>query len=266
MPNNTSTSTAPFLPTLRPPSPSFSPSISLPPKPTFPTLPRGTSRSLLHRLRSIHTDSQFLTTVISALHPPLPVLVNKRAGEWYLDPKERQGAVYFKSTDGHYGNWGFSTRRLNLAVLEVTGGDVRGAIIVDSTRRGKRYPDSLSKTIPIWCAVINALLFPDFPSTYHQVFTPPRAVSKQETAHINSLMPTFVQQFMELNLDLKKQIKCLPKKPLRPYFVTPDDFFLHEQEEGESLIFEDYIPLVLVSVSRVVRNDGIEGEYIQGAG
>lgn len=28
-------------------------------------------------------------------------------------------------------------------------------IIVDSTRQGKRLPDALSKTIPIWCAVIN---------------------------------------------------------------------------------------------------------------
>jgi tRNA A64-2'-O-ribosylphosphate transferase len=28
-------------------------------------------------------------------------------------------------------------------------------IIVDSTRKGKRVPDALSKTIPIWCATIN---------------------------------------------------------------------------------------------------------------
>lgn len=28
-------------------------------------------------------------------------------------------------------------------------------IIVDSTRRGKSFPDALSKTIPIWCAVVN---------------------------------------------------------------------------------------------------------------
>jgi tRNA A64-2'-O-ribosylphosphate transferase len=28
-------------------------------------------------------------------------------------------------------------------------------IVVDSTRRGKRYPDALSKTVPIWCATIN---------------------------------------------------------------------------------------------------------------
>jgi len=28
-------------------------------------------------------------------------------------------------------------------------------LIVDSTRKGKRVPDALSKTIPIWCATIN---------------------------------------------------------------------------------------------------------------
>lgn len=28
-------------------------------------------------------------------------------------------------------------------------------IIVDSTRAGKRLPDALSKTVPIWCAVVN---------------------------------------------------------------------------------------------------------------
>jgi tRNA A64-2'-O-ribosylphosphate transferase len=28
-------------------------------------------------------------------------------------------------------------------------------LIIDSTRSGKRMPDALSKTVPIWCAVIN---------------------------------------------------------------------------------------------------------------
>lgn len=31
-------------------------------------------------------------------------------------------------------------------------------MIVDATRRGKRYPDSLSKTVPIWCCVLNRAL------------------------------------------------------------------------------------------------------------
>ena len=46
-------------------------------------------------------------------------MVNKRAGEWYVDPRKREGAVYFKSTDGHTGVWGFSGRRLNLGLLEI---------------------------------------------------------------------------------------------------------------------------------------------------
>jgi len=29
---------------------------------------------------------------------------------------------------------------------------------VDTTRSGKRFPDSLSKTIPIWCCVINRIV------------------------------------------------------------------------------------------------------------
>lgn len=30
-----------------------------------------------------------------------------------------------------------------------------GCMVVDSTRRGKRFPDSMSKTIPIWTCVLN---------------------------------------------------------------------------------------------------------------
>lgn len=32
---------------------------------------------------------------------------------------------------------------------------IHSLLIVDSTRSGKRMPDALSKTVPIWCAVIN---------------------------------------------------------------------------------------------------------------
>lgn len=34
-----------------------------------------------------------------------------------------------------------------------------GCIIVDSTRKGKRFPDSMSKTIPIWTCVLNRAVF-----------------------------------------------------------------------------------------------------------
>lgn len=34
-----------------------------------------------------------------------------------------------------------------------------GLVIVDSTRKGKRYPDSFLKTIPIWCHVLNTAIY-----------------------------------------------------------------------------------------------------------
>lgn len=34
-----------------------------------------------------------------------------------------------------------------------------GCTIVDSTRKGKRFPDSMSKTIPIWCCVLNRSIY-----------------------------------------------------------------------------------------------------------
>jgi tRNA A64-2'-O-ribosylphosphate transferase len=84
--------------------------------------------------------------------------------------------AYFKSTDGHHGNWSFNLRRPNIHLLSIAashGGYVAmpsflfllkkifqvlfcsRLILVDSTRAGKRLPDALSKTVPIWCAVIN---------------------------------------------------------------------------------------------------------------
>lgn len=88
-------------------------------------------------------------------------------------------ACYFKSTDGHVHHWKFSAARLNVHVLqriiqhtksgsnnangdEPTGATASphcsGALFVDSTRKGKRFPDSFSRTMPIWCAVWNRAL------------------------------------------------------------------------------------------------------------
>ncbi|KAK6941457.1 LOW QUALITY PROTEIN: Rit1, N-terminal domain [Dillenia turbinata] len=77
-----------------------------------------------------------------------------------------QSPMRFLSTDGHQNNWSFNilvstsmspillTFRafaLVVSLLRKKG----GCIIVDSTRKGKRFPDSSSKTIPIWCCVFN---------------------------------------------------------------------------------------------------------------
>lgn len=62
-------------------------------------------------------------------------------------------------------------------------------MLVDSTRSGKRIPDALSKTVPIWCAVINRTMLIRYPflkkgETEHgwdiALYTPPSTVSRQE--------------------------------------------------------------------------------------
>ena len=49
----------------------------------------------------------------------LPLIANERCGSWYIPSDKKVESAYFKSTDGHYGAWTFSKRRLNLQVLEV---------------------------------------------------------------------------------------------------------------------------------------------------
>ena len=63
-------------------------------------------------------------------------------------------------------------------------------ILVDSTRSGKKIPDALSKTVPIWCAVVNraiALRFPRHDIPWDAaLYTPPATVSAQEHSQIAS--------------------------------------------------------------------------------
>eukprot|EP00850_Spirogloea_muscicola_P023324 SM000347S12998 [mRNA] locus=s347:65217:68332:- [translate_table: standard] len=102
-------------------------------------------------LRSVAADAAFVAEV-AALWPSLPLVANLRCGRWYAGAFD--AACYFKSTDGHAGNWSFSLTRLNmhLALLAAARG---GVIIVDATRKGKRFPDSFSKTVPMWACVLN---------------------------------------------------------------------------------------------------------------
>jgi tRNA A64-2'-O-ribosylphosphate transferase len=79
-------------------------------------------------------------------------LANKRCGLWYKSSFD--DFVHFKSTDGHFGVWQFSLKRLNLNLVTLLL-DRDAAIIVDSTRKGRSVPDSFSRTLPMWCAVIN---------------------------------------------------------------------------------------------------------------
>lgn len=73
--------------------------------------------SISNRLRSIAADAAFVERIADDLG--LPLIANERCGSWYIPASRKAGSAYFKSTDGHHGQWAFSLRRLNLQVLDV---------------------------------------------------------------------------------------------------------------------------------------------------
>ena len=54
-------------------------------------------------------------------------------------------------------------------------------------------PDALTKTVPIWCTVINRLLFPDLATAY-KLFTPQGIVGASEHSQIEARIETFVEE------------------------------------------------------------------------
>ncbi|KAI1466469.1 initiator tRNA phosphoribosyl transferase [Daldinia caldariorum] len=213
--------------------------------------------SISNRLRSIREDADFVSEVASAFTRPL--IANERCGSWYIPPANKAGSAYFKSTDGHTGQWRFSTRRLNLNLLAIIG-ENDGCIIVDSTRRGKRMPDALSKTVPIWCCVLNHVLFPETPA-FHELYTPPNTVSRSEHTQIEARIPEHVASLRELGINMDVLRREL-KKPLRPMWVTQESQLLQTDQ-----IFDDFHPVICCTSSRrVLGGEMSEGGYIQGAG
>ncbi|KAH0373233.1 initiator tRNA phosphoribosyl transferase, partial [Aureobasidium melanogenum] len=213
--------------------------------------------SIPNRLRSIKQDANFVSEVAAAYG--LPLVANERCGSWYISPEQKKQSAYFKSTDGHMAQWSFSLRRLNLQVLE-TMGKFDGCIIVDSTRRGKSMPDALSKTIPIWTAVMNRVLFPEQPES-HEVATPPTVVGASEYAQIAARIPGFVESLKTLDLDLST-IRQNLTKPLRPIWVTPTSSLPESPPT-----FSSFHPVVLLTASSRVSGSESTSEtgYVQGA-
>ncbi len=85
---------------------------------TLADLKRSTL-SLSNRLSSIEQDAAFVLRV--AQHCALPLVANERCGSWYIPTDKKVDSAYFKSTDGHVGQWSFSLRRLNLQILALVG-------------------------------------------------------------------------------------------------------------------------------------------------
>ncbi|KAJ5238924.1 hypothetical protein N7468_003543 [Penicillium chermesinum] len=208
---------------------------------------RRSALSVANRLQSIEADAAFAQEV--AEYYDLPLVANERCGSWYIPPTTKVGSAYFKSTDGHTGQWDFSFRRLNLQLLPLAK-KYGGCVIVDSTRRGKLMPDALSKTIPIWCAVLNRALFPS-ETDYHEVHLPPNYLGRSEEAQIEARIDGFVTSLKRA--DRVPYTGGLGESRLLP----PSDL-----EKGSG-----YCLFVLCSASRRVHGAEMsEGGYIQGAG
>ncbi|XAR67055.1 hypothetical protein NMG60_11013477 [Bertholletia excelsa] len=248
--------------------------------------------SLYNALRSIYEDSIFVGE-IAQLWPELPLLANLRCGLWY-SPKFHS-TCYFKSTDGHANNWSFNTSRLNLHVA-LFAGQRGGCIIVDSTRKGKRFPDSMSKTIPIWTCVLNRAVFNYLHrvrgdgvllegesniSNKHiehtgQVFAHwdcslhlPLWVPQTEKAAIEDCLDGWTKQLEESGADISSLVTSL-KKPLRPLWISQKTvIWLNEIPESSSW---DFTPIILVSASSSSGNfqhrtsSEFSWNYISGAG
>ncbi|EJT96955.1 initiator tRNA phosphoribosyl transferase, partial [Dacryopinax primogenitus] len=225
---------------------------------------KNQSRDIFNRLRSIAVDASFVQ-LVHEHYPELAVVPNARCGSWYCPPKAGVLPAYFKSTDGHTNNYKFSLRRPNLHLIPIIK-EQGGIILVDSTRRGKLFPDALSRTVPIWCAVINTALGLKFPRGQDTwLFTSPRSVSPSEHAVISSLIGVFTNSLLDSALVLPGLAK-----PIRPFWIHP------QSTSFPSFPTEcDFYPIICLSASRKVgeRAQWIDQDqwgsgwgYVQGAG
>ncbi|SJK98159.1 related to tRNA a64-2'-o-ribosylphosphate transferase [Armillaria ostoyae] len=218
---------------------------------------------IYNRLHSIDEDITFVNQVRLA-YKDLPILPNLRCGAWYTDPSTSVPIpAYFKSTDGHFSNWSFNLRRPNLHLLALVE-QQKGIILVDSTRAGKKIPDALSKTVPIWCTVVNRAMrirYPEITINWDtELYTPPSTVSSQEHDQILPLLDGWAEA-------LAKSSYALPRLqyPLRPMWITPSTSSFPQAGSDPG-----FYPVICVSASKQVE-DGLERRssgftYIQGSG
>ncbi|WWC89024.1 uncharacterized protein L201_003942 [Kwoniella dendrophila CBS 6074] len=205
---------------------------------------------LFNRIHSISADEKFVRDVAENwFDGRFEVVPNQRCGNWYCDPSTSSKAyAYFKSTDGHMTQWDFNLRRSNLNLAKYAE-DHGGLILVDSTRRGKRMPDGLSKTVPIWCCVINLALelrrdlsIDDEWDT--ELYLPPKVVSPSEKSQIEERLDVWAETLEKSSLPLPNLTK-----PLRPFFIHPST-----STPPSIPLNPPYTPIICLSASRWVNN------------
>lgn len=167
---------------------------------------------------------------------------------------------------------------------------------MDSTRKGKRFPDSMSKTIPIWTCVLNRAILnyrnkmldsgllmnrevADYSNCAEDVKLKnhiwdcslhlPLWVPDTEKAAIEERIEKWTNQLEASGADIACISSCL-KKPLRPLWISQKTvIWLNEVPDHNQW---DFTPIILVSASSssdVFRNktsSEFSWNYIPGAG
>ena len=141
-------------------------------------------------------------------------------------------------------------------------GERGGAVVVDSTRRGKSVPDSLAKTVVGWVSVVNRVLWSEV--TEWAGLQDGGKLEAGERWQIEQRVEGWCKGFKGLGLDLE-ELRREGKRPIRIRWAVNGE---KEEEEGEQVaIREDVSTLVLCSASRRVRGaEASEGGYVQGSG
>ena len=146
----------------------------------------------------------------------LALFANLRCGLWYTPfHPARVARCYFKSTDGHTGNYAFSSVRLNVHVALACASH-GGCVVIDATRRGKRFPDALSKTLPIWCCVVSRAV-----GWTHEKLRLAPGVPEMERADIETKLDEFVAIFLRSGADVDALRRALVR-PMRPMWVSTE--------------------------------------------
>ncbi|KAL8239877.1 hypothetical protein R6Q59_016444 [Mikania micrantha] len=147
-----------------------------------------------------------------------------------------------------------------------------GCMIVDSTRKGKRFPDSMSKTIPIWICVLNRAIL-NYRNKMNGINKPkeggtssaqncgttvqeslvwdpslhlPLWVPDTEKIWIDSKLNEWVKDLETSGVDIAS-ISSLLKKPLRPLWISQKTvIWLNEVPDYNDW---DFTPIILISAS-----------------
>ena len=175
-----------------------------------------------------------------------PIVANERCGTWYAYPYANAAPnTHFKSTDGHKNIYNFSLKRMNFNFLSAAckASSNGGAIFIVDASKTKCQPDSFSRTLPIWCCVLNRITAA-FHEKYsnHQgqfgnndydefnaetwdtnLYTPPNIVSDEENNSILEIIPCRLLSAIDSGVIINEaQFMKMVTKPLRCFWISND--------------------------------------------